>query len=780
MSKGGDIDASILQSLDALEGKIGGVGKTTGAVLTRSVEDGLAELKNVFAKLAETKGADGRYEAQRLDSKIQSNLRTLWKDGLIPPEQLKKLSDNYSDALNDAWKLGNKEGVDLTDLVRDKNKSAATKGNSKVNLLAVENAGRRLAAFWNFENADFKNRVTALTQLAIAKGWSYRKLALEIRGLLRTDPNQSREGQRRNRRMGILGRAELIARTEMQAAYIDGKIRHFRERGVGWVRWSAAFERTCPFCASRHGLVFDLNDVESDIPAHPRCRCTLIPTEKPDGWDDKNADKGALAAQGMDDAYWANARASVLNAWKKAQGTTKRDLNSELRRYLNTPTNTRKKLLNTDEAPKPVWMPGGRFLPDSGRIAEAIDRAQAEERSRAERARLEKEKAEAEKQRKQEEEQKAREKAEREAQRAPQAIRDAGLEKGWQQMDGAMRAKLEAKVNQANQAAAAAAAGPRLTAANHYVKGNKKAYVTPEMLQEAFDALTAMPGLSGEHARQLTAFMQKHQMAVAFVPKTPQKVTMKNRDMIQEEIKAVASNPNMRAATDNARRWHRNDSKDVQKNIDALEKLRNIAAETGNTFASGPFRLSGGEMGFTNNGYGHVVQADWKGHKKIGKLELETIRQVMKDEMKQIFDGKQPYNTFEGPLYTAIDKIRAGAKRGDLIGPNGQTEYSWLTVMIHELGHQVHMRGGARNYAGKHLDESKPDYKQHQNDPTRFSPSKYGDSNIWEQFAETFVHYVFNPEALKQADPKAFEWISNHMKRSLEGTEVPSPNAEGL
>ena len=74
-----------------------------------------------------------------------------------------------------------------------------------------------------------------------------------------------------------LGRADMIARTELAHAYSKGLLATYQEGGVHQVQWMAVMDdRTCEECAGNDGEIFTLAEVEGMIPAHPRCRCTLI------------------------------------------------------------------------------------------------------------------------------------------------------------------------------------------------------------------------------------------------------------------------------------------------------------------------------------------------------------------------------------------------------------------------------------------------------------------------------------------------------------------------
>jgi len=72
-------------------------------------------------------------------------------------------------------------------------------------------------------------------------------------------------------------RIEVIARTEVMRAYNQGRIHLYRDMKVEKVIWYTALdERICPVCGPLNGQVFDLDKIPP-IPAHPQCRCYVLP-----------------------------------------------------------------------------------------------------------------------------------------------------------------------------------------------------------------------------------------------------------------------------------------------------------------------------------------------------------------------------------------------------------------------------------------------------------------------------------------------------------------------
>lgn len=78
--------------------------------------------------------------------------------------------------------------------------------------------------------------------------------------------------------------ATMVARTELQRAFVAGRIMAYRDSGVvEYVEYeTAADERTCAVCEPLDGSVHKLADSDSLLPQHPNCRCTIIPIVNPD------------------------------------------------------------------------------------------------------------------------------------------------------------------------------------------------------------------------------------------------------------------------------------------------------------------------------------------------------------------------------------------------------------------------------------------------------------------------------------------------------------------
>jgi SPP1 gp7 family putative phage head morphogenesis protein len=79
-------------------------------------------------------------------------------------------------------------------------------------------------------------------------------------------------------RFGVgISRAKTMARTEIMTAVNQGAIDEYRAAGVEELEWLAALdEQMCDTCGALHGKRWPITSAP-DCPAHPRCRCCLVP-----------------------------------------------------------------------------------------------------------------------------------------------------------------------------------------------------------------------------------------------------------------------------------------------------------------------------------------------------------------------------------------------------------------------------------------------------------------------------------------------------------------------
>jgi len=78
-------------------------------------------------------------------------------------------------------------------------------------------------------------------------------------------------------------KARAFAQTETTRAHLMGKIDVYKNNGVRNVvvlgEWTLGYSKSgpCPYCRAHAGGVYPLDELLSLIPAHPHCRCSVIP-----------------------------------------------------------------------------------------------------------------------------------------------------------------------------------------------------------------------------------------------------------------------------------------------------------------------------------------------------------------------------------------------------------------------------------------------------------------------------------------------------------------------
>ena len=789
---GADLENTSLAWLDKLAGLGDGTKTAQNAILANSVEQMLEDLRKRYTKMndAQRKDPSSRsnvYSGQQLAARIESTI------DLLPSWKRKELSELYDRDLKRAQQLGADAGLNLDKVLKNRDKTLNQ--NAKPNIDAINAANRRLNQFWEKENSQFTDRVKALTRTAAAQGMSWRQLEKQVRQLLIIEEQQgtaSDRSKRVNKRYGIPGRAEMIARTELAAVYINGQIDNMRRMGYDYGRWSAAAERTCGYCMSRDGLVYEIEELEQSLPAHPRCRCSIIPVDVPEKMR-KKGPTGPDAAKDLDDAYWTKSRNEKLKQWKQENKgirdpKTEQILNDMLRNYARTPTNTQKYLRPGAEAPKPFWSPSGDVIPNMGATASNTQKA-ADDAKRAEAKRLQDEADAAAKAAEAEKRRLAKEKADEEAKQLAEAeelarkaeAKVAELSKKYKlpkedikramnearkaaRLYGAdKQATFELEVKKAQKARKEAnAVTDKVDMELHAIGMKSKQYINKTDLQNAFDAHRKMGGLSGENFRRLEQFMNKHDIQILFSnpANNPKKFNKKKYDAMKEDWELIRNDPNFVRMIDKQEAYWRGDptrERIFEQNMMSLQKdAKSDSHFAGKTFLTGGYSKA---AGFTAGGTGVVAVADWSGHKKVGPKETKALQDQHADNFKR------RDNNWKLP-WSAKGDVPLNEKMGTV----GQTATGWMNTLIHELGHQVHYRGGFKRMDGDTINSQARFEGSKTNPGGQYEASRYGATNQLENFAETFTQYIYQPELLKKYSPEAYKWVDDHLRNAVGGT----------
>ena len=181
---------------------------------------------------------------------------------LIDPVRAKRITTAYESMLTQATREGYDAAGDLTQAMS----SEKLKPFSAVPTDAVAaQASEGLARLRN-HTAAFATKASAVVEQGLVQGWGPRKVARALRSELGVTASK----------------AETIARTEVMSAYNSAAKTRYKKGGIEYGQWMATgSDRLCPICADRNMRVYKLEDIV--IPAHPRCRCTVVPYSP--NWD---------------------------------------------------------------------------------------------------------------------------------------------------------------------------------------------------------------------------------------------------------------------------------------------------------------------------------------------------------------------------------------------------------------------------------------------------------------------------------------------------------------
>lgn len=227
----------------------------------------------------------------------------------LSPAELQALQTVYETDLAEAAVLGDDLGRELLQTVSPEAQARAPfVGPQKV---AMKAAAATTSAYIRAEVESFRDRLTQIVTAGVGRGQGYRAIEGDVRRALlgASDPNGI------TKRLGLMQRAELIARSELANAYVGAQKLAAQRNGALYGRWIATKdERTCRVCASRHGRVYLLSEMVGT--QHPRCRCSIapVPTEHVEEKDP------ALRAQLLRQDYWDQSREAMVRAFAAEQG----------------------------------------------------------------------------------------------------------------------------------------------------------------------------------------------------------------------------------------------------------------------------------------------------------------------------------------------------------------------------------------------------------------------------------------------------------------------------
>lgn len=295
------------------------------AAVTGRIADSLdasyRNLERELRRLYPTWQSDGSLFA------VQRRLLLMEQLGSVLEVVRPEMRGEYERLMSEALQISHTSGATMADeLVRARDPGYPLQEFTTVPIEAVaaqaRDALRRLYRY----NDDFKTSVSGVVEQGLIQGWGAEKVARHLRG------NEQMQG-----RFGLAqlkSKAETIARTEIMSAFNTASQERYERNEIKYFSWQATpSERLCSYCLARTGNVYKAGEVS--VPAHPRCRCVVLP------WSKKWAERGWT-----DDAAIA------------ADKTTRLEELAKLGTKPNYGPTSWEKRAGLSEAPQPVWKPG--------------------------------------------------------------------------------------------------------------------------------------------------------------------------------------------------------------------------------------------------------------------------------------------------------------------------------------------------------------------------------------------------------------------------------------
>ena len=173
-------------------------------------------------------------------------------------------------------KLGEKEVVALTKAFErnffDVYYSIAFDGTKPFNTIDTQTVQQMINQIWCADGKSWSERVWGNTE-QLAEELNEQLIHCVVAG---KNPNELK--QLLQERFGVsYNNADMIVRTELAHIQTQAAKQRYEDYGIQRVQvWANSEERRCKVCGKLHQKTFGIHEA-LPIPAHPRCRCCIVP-----------------------------------------------------------------------------------------------------------------------------------------------------------------------------------------------------------------------------------------------------------------------------------------------------------------------------------------------------------------------------------------------------------------------------------------------------------------------------------------------------------------------
>lgn len=253
--------------------------------------ESLANISNKSAK--EIEAQLKKYYAQTMKRTIAEfestydKLLATMDDGREPtPADLYKL-DKYwqtqAQLKNELQRLGDKEAALLSKQFETSYKNVydalARDSTAHYSRISTQGAKQMINQVWAADGKPWSKRIWENTE-HLAATLNEKLIECVVGGKKTSDLKKALM-----ERFGVsYNNADMLARTELAHIQTQAAKQRYTDTGIEWVQvWADPDERRCDVCGKLHKKRYPVG-AQMPIPAHPRCRCCIVPVvEIPDG-----------------------------------------------------------------------------------------------------------------------------------------------------------------------------------------------------------------------------------------------------------------------------------------------------------------------------------------------------------------------------------------------------------------------------------------------------------------------------------------------------------------
>ena len=231
-----------------------------------------AQLKKYYKRTMQRTIADFEATYDKLLATIE--------EGREPtPADLYKL-DKYWQAQaqlkNELQKLGDKEAALFSKQFETSYKGVyealAKDSGAHYSRISTEGAQQMIKQIWAADGKSWSERIWDNTA-ALAETLNEKLIECVVGGKKTSDLKKALM-----QRFGVsYNNADMLARTELAHIQTQAARQRYEDTGIEYVQiWADKDERRCDVCGKLHEKIYPVG-ATMPIPAHPRCRCTIIP-----------------------------------------------------------------------------------------------------------------------------------------------------------------------------------------------------------------------------------------------------------------------------------------------------------------------------------------------------------------------------------------------------------------------------------------------------------------------------------------------------------------------